>query len=129
MANAIRNLAADCSVHAVSTEAAAAAAIAMAPWDIVVVDLMLAEGQGFNVILHGRRSRPDALIVVLSEFAAPHVADRCVRAGADAVFRKTEFGEFARFVATRALAFSGGSQSWEARVTERAEQSWNTALA
>jgi DNA-binding NarL/FixJ family response regulator len=90
---------------------------------------MLEEGQGFPVIGHARRFRPDAAVLVLSEFAAPHVARRCMAAGADAVFRKTEFAAFAQFVATRLGMVPADPSSWDDVVVDPGEASWNTAAA
>lgn len=59
-------------------------------WDVAVIDPVLDEGSGLEVI---RRSKADpraGSIVVFSSFATPGVREHCLRLGADAVFPKGE---------------------------------------
>jgi CheY-like chemotaxis protein len=55
-------------------------------FDVLVVDIELAEGNGVGVIRHARQLYPpDAqpLIVVLTNYASDFVRDHCFAAGAD----------------------------------------------
>jgi two-component system OmpR family response regulator len=57
-----------------------------AAYDVLVVDIELAEGNGVAVIRHARQLYPpDAqpLIVVLTNYASDFVRDHCFAAGAD----------------------------------------------
>jgi DNA-binding NarL/FixJ family response regulator len=63
-------------------------------WDVAVVDLVLDQGAGMEVI---RRAKADPLggrIVVFSSYATPGVRQHCLELGADAVFDKGETAEF-----------------------------------
>ena len=103
VARAVQLVAPGSDVTAVPSEAAAAEALAQGGgWQLAVIDLMLEAGQGFNVLRQFRQAHPKALLVVLSDFAAPGVVQRCRAAGADAVFRKEEFHAFAQFLQEQA---------------------------
>jgi CheY-like chemotaxis protein len=55
-------------------------------FDVLVVDIELAEGNGVAVIRHARQFYPPAaqpLIVVLTNYASDFVRDHCFAAGAD----------------------------------------------
>jgi DNA-binding NarL/FixJ family response regulator len=63
-------------------------------WDVAVVDLVLDQGAGMEVI---RRCKADPVagkIVVFSSYATPGVRQHCLDLGADAVFDKGETGQF-----------------------------------
>jgi CheY-like chemotaxis protein len=56
------------------------------PFDVLVVDIELAEGNGVAVIRHVRQLYPpegQPLIVVLTNYASDFVRDHCFAAGAD----------------------------------------------
>ena len=63
-------------------------------WDIAVVDLILAEGSGMNVIRRAKNARPDGRVVVLSGYASPGIREHCLALGAEAVFDKAETEKF-----------------------------------
>ena len=64
-------------------------------WDLAIVDLVLAQGSGMGVVAHARRTGgPGAKVVVFSGYASPGIRAHCLALGADAVFEKTETGEF-----------------------------------
>ncbi|MDB5861047.1 MAG: putative response regulator, CheY [Ramlibacter sp.] len=63
-------------------------------WGLAVLDLMLHEGSGFNLIHRCRSEHPAGRVVVFSEFATPALKTRCIDLGADAVFRKSELPLF-----------------------------------
>ena len=63
-------------------------------WDLAVVDLVLDQGAGLNVI---RRCKDDPLagkVAVFSSYASPGVRQRCLELGADAVFDKNHPQDF-----------------------------------
>jgi DNA-binding NarL/FixJ family response regulator len=65
-----------------------------ADWDLAIIDLVLAEGTGLQVIRRARQTRFDAGIVVFSSFLSPAVERHCAQLGADAVFEKNYTGPF-----------------------------------
>ncbi|TWO73157.1 response regulator [Caenimonas sedimenti] len=63
-------------------------------WDLAVIDLVLDQGAGLEVI---RRCKEDPLagkVAVFSSYASPGVRAHCLALGADAVFDKNEPQEF-----------------------------------
>jgi DNA-binding NarL/FixJ family response regulator len=57
--------------------------------DLVIVDIFLRSGSGLGVIAAARRRRPEAAIVVLSNYATDEMRARCLATGADRVFDKS----------------------------------------
>lgn len=67
-------------------------------WDLAVVDLFLLQGNGLNVVKSCGNRDLRQKIVVLTGYATPAMRQRCLAAGADAVFDKaTEIDEFTRY--------------------------------
>jgi CheY-like chemotaxis protein len=69
-----------------TTQSEAVLRLAERVFDVLVVDIELAEGNGVGVIRHARQLYPpDAqpLIVVLTNYASDFVRDHCFAAGAD----------------------------------------------
>lgn len=62
--------------------------LATGPWDVVVTDLRLPGGSGFDVLAHARRSTPTARLLLASAFATPEVAARARALGAARVLSK-----------------------------------------
>ena len=58
-------------------------------WDLVVVDLFLGRGHGFNVLRACKPRKPMQRAVVLSAYADFTARQYAVKAGADAFFDKT----------------------------------------
>lgn len=63
-------------------------------WDVVVVDLVLEQGSGMEVIRSCRASPGAGKVVVFSSYATPGVRQHCIDLGADAVFDKSETSGF-----------------------------------
>ena len=63
-------------------------------WDLAVVDLVLEQGAGMNVIRHCGRNPARGRVVVFSSYASPGVRQHCLDLGADAVFDKDNTGGF-----------------------------------
>jgi DNA-binding NarL/FixJ family response regulator len=57
--------------------------------DLVIIDMFLRTGSGLGVIAAARRKRPDAALVVLSNYATDEMQARCLASGADRVFDKS----------------------------------------
>ena len=57
--------------------------------DLVIVDIFLRTGSGLGVIAAARRRRPEAALVVLSNYATDEMRSRCLATGADRVFDKS----------------------------------------
>jgi two-component system OmpR family response regulator len=69
-----------------TTQSEALSRLQDSAYDVLVVDIELAEGNGVAVIRHARKVYPpDAqpLIVVLTNYASDFVRDHCFAAGAD----------------------------------------------
>ena len=66
-----------------------------ASWDLAIIDLVLAQGSGMGVVSHARRTAgTHGKVVVFSGYASPGIRSHCMALGADAVFEKSETGEF-----------------------------------
>lgn len=65
-----------------------------AEWDVVVVDLVLEQGSGMEVIRRCRSEPNGGKVVVFSSYATPGVRQHCLELGADAVFDKSDTGGF-----------------------------------
>lgn len=59
-------------------------------WDLAIVDLILHEGAGFNVIQRFRQEHPQGRIVVFSAYLSKAIHDHCLNLGADIVLRKED---------------------------------------
>ena len=69
-----------------ATQTEALTRLKEAAFDVLVVDIELAEGNGVAVIRHARQLYPpegQPLIVVLTNYASDFVRDHCFAAGAD----------------------------------------------
>ena len=69
-----------------ATQTEALAKLQEEPYDVLVVDIELAEGNGVAVIRQARQLYPpesQPLIVVLTNYASDFVRDHCFAAGAD----------------------------------------------
>jgi DNA-binding NarL/FixJ family response regulator len=63
-------------------------------WDVAIIDLVLEQGAGMNVIRRCRSDPQGGRIVVFSSYATPGVRQHCIDLGADAVFDKGQTREF-----------------------------------
>ena len=79
-------------VAAASTEAEAKLWLDEHPggWDLAVVDLVLEQGAGMNVIRRCKEYPNGGSVVVFSSYATPGVRQHCLDLGADAVFDKSD---------------------------------------
>ena len=63
-------------------------------WDVAVIDLVLEQGAGMNVIRRCKADAQGGRVVVFSSYATPGVRKHCLELGADAVFDKSETAQF-----------------------------------
>ena len=63
-------------------------------WDVAVIDLVLDQGAGMEVIRRCKAQPEGGRIVVFSSYATPGVRKHCLDLGADAVFDKSETADF-----------------------------------
>ncbi|MDB5856724.1 MAG: putative response regulator, CheY [Ramlibacter sp.] len=63
-------------------------------WDLAIVDLVLDQGAGMNVIRRCKADPNGGSIAVFSSYATPGVRQHCIDLGADEVFDKSETGRF-----------------------------------
>lgn len=63
-------------------------------WDLAVVDLVLDQGSGMNVIRRCREDPAGGRVVVFSSYVTPGVHQHCLDLGADAVFDKSDSAPF-----------------------------------
>lgn len=59
-------------------------------WDVAVLDLVLDQGAGMNLIRQCKEMPGGGSVVVFSSFATPGVRRHCLDLGADAVFDKSD---------------------------------------
>jgi DNA-binding NarL/FixJ family response regulator len=63
-------------------------------WDLVIIDLILDEGSGIEVLREAKHLAPRSRAVVFSSFASPGIRAHCLSLGADAVFDKVDTASF-----------------------------------
>lgn len=83
-------------VGAASTEAEAKLWLDDHPggWDVAVIDLVLDQGAGMEVIRRCKAEPGGGKVVVFSSYASPGVTQHCLELGADAVFDKSQTSAF-----------------------------------
>jgi DNA-binding NarL/FixJ family response regulator len=83
-------------IGAVETEAEAKLWLDDHPgeWDIAVIDLVLEQGAGMNVIRRCKDAHEGGAIVVFSSYVTPGVRQHCMQLGANAVFDKSDTAGF-----------------------------------
>jgi DNA-binding NarL/FixJ family response regulator len=59
-------------------------------WDVAIIDLVLEQGAGMNLIRICKAQDNGGRIAVFSSYASPGVRQHCLDLGADAVFDKSE---------------------------------------
>lgn len=56
---------------------------------LMIIDIFLKSGTGLEVLRQARKLRPEARLVVLTNYATPDMRQRCLQLGADRVFDKS----------------------------------------
>ena len=77
-------------------------------WDVVVVDLVLEQGSGMEVIRSCKTQPGAGKVVVFSSYATPGVRQHCLDLGADAVFDKSETSGFIKWFSDLAARENSG---------------------
>ena len=67
-------------------------------WDVAVIDLVLEQGSGMEVVRRCKAEPGGGRIVVFSSYATAGVRQHCLDLGADAVFDKSETGGFITWI-------------------------------
>jgi len=94
-----------------TTQSQALSRLQESPYDVLVVDIELAEGNGVAVIRAARQLYPpqaQPLIVVLTNYASDFVRDHCFAAGADYFLDKM------RDIASLKAIVADGNSKWAA---------------
>lgn len=87
-------------VGSTSTEAEAKLWLEEHPsgWDVAVIDLVLEQGSGMEVVRRCKAEPGGGRIVVFSSYATAGVRQHCLDLGADAVFDKSETTGFITWI-------------------------------
>jgi len=111
-------------IHTESTAQAAAQWLAEHPheWDVVVVDLFLARGHGFQVLTAAKDRTAPQQALLLTSYTRDPVREQARKFGADAVFDKSF--ELALFLAH----VEGCSKAKSDEVREATERATSAAL-
>lgn len=67
-------------------------------WDALILDLVLDQGSGMNVIARARALPGAGKIAVFSGYASEGIRQHCIALGADAVFDKAETAALAEWL-------------------------------
>lgn len=83
-------------------------------WDVAIVDLILDQGSGINII---KRARQHELgrIVVFSSYVSPGILQHCYALGAEAVFDKAFPGELTAWLGEQVRAHPLSKDKWTDR--------------
>lgn len=69
-----------------------------AAWDVAVVDLLLEQGNGFNIIQRLKQQTGAGQVAVFSAYLTDVIERHCVALGADAVFHKADSRGLAAYI-------------------------------
>lgn len=69
-------------VVAVGSRAAAAAALARGPVDMIITDVKLPDGDGIEILRHVKAASPDTIVVVMTAFGSTEMAVAAMKLGA-----------------------------------------------
>lgn len=76
-------------------------------WTLAILDVMLREGSGLNVLAQCQARNSDQIVVMLTNSATPEVRTKAAEFGANAIFDKTaELEQFLEFCSSKKLAGS-----------------------
>ena len=67
-------------------------------WDLAIVDLLLLDGSGFNVVQRFAHAPGGGKVVVFSAYVTDAIRARCLQLGADAVFLKTDIPKLVAYL-------------------------------
>lgn len=83
--------------------AAATQAIDKKPYELVLADLRLGDGDGFDVLQHCRRRRPQSIVILITGYGTVETAIEAIRAGAFDLLTKPLIDEELHMSIERAL--------------------------
>jgi DNA-binding NarL/FixJ family response regulator len=63
-------------------------------WDLAVIDLVLDEGSGTNVIRRARQQHYGGIVAVLASCVTESLREHCYQLGADAIFDEADTNRF-----------------------------------
>ncbi|GAB1349469.1 hypothetical protein MASR1M107_16830 [Ignavibacteriales bacterium] len=92
----IRQKTSELTIHQASSCSEALEKIAEVGHDVVIVDIKLPDGSGFDILEKLRLLSPTPLIIFLSNFSSPKFKEKALTHGASYFFDKTE--EFDRLI-------------------------------
>lgn len=91
-------------VLAVASQAAAIAQLGQQPVDLVLADIRLADGDGFDLLAHCRKHYPQMTVVLMTGYATVETGIEALRAGAFDLLTKPLIDEELSMAIDRALA-------------------------
>ncbi len=91
-------------VAAVTSRAAALACLAERPVDLVLADIRLADGDGFEILAHSRERYPQTTVVLMTGYATVETGIEALRAGAFDLLTKPLIDEELAMAIDRALS-------------------------
>lgn len=65
-------------------------------WELAIIDLLLQDGSGFNVVRHFKSSPHPGKVLVYSGFVTDAIRAQCEKLGADAVISKSDVQQLQR---------------------------------
>jgi len=93
-----------CVVIEASTATDAARALRNLQPDVVVLDLSLPDGNGFDLLPRIKRAAPQCAVILLTNHEGPAIRQRALSLGADHYFRKSTEFELVPIVMQRVAA-------------------------
>ncbi len=91
-------------VHAVSGQGAAVKQLSERPFDLVLADIRLADGDGFEILSHCRERYPQTTVILITGYATVETGIDALRAGAFDLLTKPLIDEELGMSIERALA-------------------------
>jgi DNA-binding NtrC family response regulator len=92
------------SVAAASSYRQALARIDASPFDLVLADIRLQDGDGFEILAHCRANHPDTSVVLITGYATAETGVEAIRAGAFDLLTKPLIDEELELAISRALS-------------------------
>jgi DNA-binding NtrC family response regulator len=90
-------------VDIAADRASAVAAVDRKPFDLVLADVRLPDGDGFEVLAHCRQTRPEMSVILMTGYGTVEVAVEAIRAGAFDFLTKPLIDEELQMAIQRAL--------------------------
>ena len=78
-----------CEILEADAPTAAIAILKRREIDVVVMDIRMPGGSGMDAIAEIKETRPDAMVIMLTNYSESYYRDRCIEMGADLFFDKS----------------------------------------